>query len=76
MHDLFKKKGIKSAIRLVNEKMLRLAVYGSPDECISKLERLEKAGVNQILLGAPLGPNPKESINIIGKQIIPHFRKK
>jgi alkanesulfonate monooxygenase SsuD/methylene tetrahydromethanopterin reductase-like flavin-dependent oxidoreductase (luciferase family) len=54
--------------------MLRLAIYGSPDDCITQLERLEKAGLNQILIGAPLGPNPKESINIIGKEIISRFK--
>jgi 5,10-methylenetetrahydromethanopterin reductase len=74
VHEEFKKSGIKSAIKLVTDKMLRLAVYGSPDDCIASLEKLEKAGVNQILLGAPLGPNPKESVNIIGQKIIPYFR--
>ncbi len=73
VHEEFKKSGIKSAIRLVNDKMLRLAIFGSAEDCISQLEKLEKAGVNQILLGAPLGPNPKESINIVGRKIIPYF---
>ncbi len=74
VHDTFKKKGLGDAIKLVTPKMLRLAIYGSPDDCISQLERLAKAGVNQILIGAPIGPNPKESIKIIGKEIIPRFR--
>jgi 5,10-methylenetetrahydromethanopterin reductase len=75
VHEEFKKSGIKNAIKLVNEKMLRLAIFGSPDDCISQLEKLEKAGVNQVLLGAPLGPNPKESVNIVGEKIIPYFHK-
>jgi 5,10-methylenetetrahydromethanopterin reductase len=74
VHEEFKKSGIKSAIKLVNEKMLNLAIFGSPDDCISRLEEVEKAGVTQILLGAPLGPNPKESVRIIGEKIIPYFR--
>ncbi len=73
VHSRFKSSGLKSAIQLVNEKMLRLAIYGSPEDCIKSLEKLESAGVNQVLIGSPLGPNPKESINIIGKEIIPHF---
>jgi 5,10-methylenetetrahydromethanopterin reductase len=73
VHDAFKKSGIKNAIRLVNEKMLNLAIFGSPDDCISRLEEVERAGVNQVLLGAPLGPNPKESVRIIGEKIIPYF---
>lgn len=75
VHEEFKRSGIKNAIKLVNEKMLNLAIFGSPDDCISRLETVEKAGVNQVLLGAPLGPNPKESVNIIGTKIIPYFRR-
>jgi 5,10-methylenetetrahydromethanopterin reductase len=74
VHEEFKKSGIKSAIKLVNDKMLNLAIYGSSEDCITRLEKLEKDGVNQVLLGAPLGPNPKESVNLIGEKIIPHFR--
>ncbi len=76
VHDTFMKKGLGEAIKLVTPKMLRLAIHGSPDECVSQLERLAKAGVNQVLVGAPLGPNPKESINIIGKEIIPRFKSR
>ena len=73
IHDTFEKKGLGEAIRLVTPKMLRLAIHGSADDCTAELEKLEKAGVNQVLIGAPLGPNPKESINVIGKKIIPRF---
>lgn len=74
VHDAFKKKGLKEAIKLVTPKMLRLAIYGSPEDCISQLERLERAGVNQVLIGSPLGPNPREAISIIGNEIIPQFK--
>jgi len=73
IHETFEKKGLGAAVKLVTPKMLRLAIHGSVDDCVAELEKLEKAGVNQVLIGAPLGPNPKESINIIGKEIIPHF---
>lgn len=76
VHEAFKKSGLNEAIKLVTPKMLRLAIYGSPDDCIEQLERLEHAGVNQVLIGSPLGPNPRESISIIGSQIIPYFRNK
>ncbi len=74
VHNTFKQKGLHEAIKLVTPEMLRLAVTGSPDDCLSQLEKLEKAGVNQVLIGAPLGPNPKESIKMIGKEIIPRLK--
>ena len=76
VHQLFKERGIKEAIKLVDEKMLRLAVYGTPDDCIARLEKLEQSGVNEVLVGSPLGPDPKESIRILGQSVIPYFREK
>jgi len=75
VHEVFKTKGIEEAGKLVNEKMLRLAIHGSPDDCIAKLEKLDKAGIDVAMIGSPLGPNPKESIRIIGEKIIPYFKK-
>jgi len=76
VHATFKQKGIKEAAKLVNDKMLRLAVHGSPDECIAQLEKLERAGVDVAMIGSPLGPDPKNSIRILGEKIIPHFKRK
>ena len=75
VHETFKTKGIKEASKLVNEKMLRLAIHGSPDDCLARLEKVEKAGVDVAMIGSPLGPDPKESIRIIGEKIIPYFKK-
>jgi 5,10-methylenetetrahydromethanopterin reductase len=74
VHDAFMARGLAEAVKLVRPEMLNLAVHGTPDDCIAKLEMLEKAGVDHVLIGAPLGPDPKESVNIFGKEIIPHFR--
>lgn len=74
VHETFKLKGITEAGKLVNEKMLRLAIHGTPDDCIAKLEGLEKAGVDVAMIGSPLGPDPKESVRIFGEKIIPYFK--
>ena len=74
VHETFKSKGITEAGKLVDEKMLRLAIHGSPDDCIAKLEGLEKAGVDVAMIGSPLGPDPKESVRIFGEKIIPYFK--
>jgi 5,10-methylenetetrahydromethanopterin reductase len=76
VQETFKREGLREATKLVTPRMLSLAIHGSPDECISKLELLERAGVNHVLIGAPLGPDPKVSINIIGREIIPHFKNR
>jgi 5,10-methylenetetrahydromethanopterin reductase len=76
LHETFKRSGIKEAAKLVDEKMLRLAIHGSPDECIAQLEKLAKAGIDVAMIGSPLGPDPKNSIKIFGDKIIPYFREK
>ena len=76
VHEAFKQKGIKEAAKLVNEKMLRLAVHGAPDECIAQLEKLENAGIDVAMIGSPLGPDPQNSIRILGEKIIPYFKRK
>jgi 5,10-methylenetetrahydromethanopterin reductase len=76
VHETFKTKGIREAGKLVNEKMLGLAIYGSPDDCIGKLEKLDRAGIDVAMIGSPLGPDPKNSIQILGEKIIPYFKEK
>jgi 5,10-methylenetetrahydromethanopterin reductase len=75
VHETFKRAGLSEAAKLVTREMLRLAIYGSPEDCISRIEKLEKAGVDHLLIGSPLGPSPREAITMIGRKIIPHFRR-
>ncbi|MDH2901345.1 MAG: hypothetical protein PXY39_10270 [archaeon] len=65
---------VSTFLRLPSRVDLAIAARAVADDCISQIEKVEKAGVNQVLLGAPLGPNPKESVNIVGQKIIPYFR--
>ena len=74
--EAMKKDGLESAKKLVSDKMFRLAVSGNPDECISQIEKLEKKGVTQVALGAPIGPDPAEAIRTVGEKIIPYFNDK
>jgi 5,10-methylenetetrahydromethanopterin reductase len=76
VYSTFKSSGIKEASKLVDERMLRLAIYGTPDDCIEGVERLVNQGVDHVLIGAPLGPDPERSIEIIGRKIIPYFKGK
>ena len=54
--------------------MLRLAIIGDAREAIRRIEALGEAGVTQVSVGGPLGPDPRETIRLFGEAIIPHFR--
>ncbi len=58
----------------VTAEMMQLAVIGSPKDAITKIEMLADAGVTQVSIGGPLGPDPAAAIRLIGEQVIPYFR--
>ncbi len=58
----------------VTPEMLRLAVIGSPREAIRAIERLGEAGITQVSVGGPLGPDPGNAIRLFGKEVISYFR--
>jgi len=65
----------KDAFSNINRSMVEaFSVCGTPDMCIEKIDRLVKAGVNQIVAGSPIGPNMRKSINMIATEIFPHFK--
>lgn len=51
------------------------SISGTPDVCIEKLDQLAKIGVTLFITGSPIGPNVRDSINLIRKEIIPRLRK-
>ena len=61
------------AIGLVDERMLRIGIVGSPRDVITRLEPLVAAGVRHLSFGPPLGPDPLAAIALLGA-VIRHFR--
>jgi len=58
----------------VTPEMMKLAVVGTPKDAIAKIEMLAEAGVTQVSVGGPLGPDPRDTIRLFGEQVIPYFR--
>ena len=61
---------------LVTDKMLRIGIVGTTHDLIERLERLIALGVRHISLGPPLGPDPLAMIEAVGRDVLPHFRRK
>jgi len=62
------------AFKLVTDDMLdAFSIYGTPKECIDKIDTLLRTGVTQIVFGSPIGPSKSKAIKLIG-DIIKHFR--
>jgi 5,10-methylenetetrahydromethanopterin reductase len=60
---------------LVDERMLRIGVAGTARDLIPRLEHLVALGARHLSFGPPLGVDPLAAIDVIGRAIIPHFRR-
>ncbi len=65
----------KNAFSNVDGPMVEaFSICGTPETCVEKIDKLLKAGVNQVVAGSPIGPNMRKSINMIATQVFPHFK--
>jgi len=64
------------AFGFVSPEMIEaFSVCGTPDKCIGQIAKLLKSGIFQFVVGSPIGPNVRKSIDLISETIIPHFKK-
>lgn len=62
------------AAQMVTPQMLQIGVVGSAKELIARLEHVVALGATHLSFGPPLGPDPLKAIEILGRDVIPHFR--
>ncbi|MCB0073358.1 MAG: hypothetical protein KDE20_17940, partial [Caldilineaceae bacterium] len=62
----------EKAISLVDERMLRIGVVGTPADVIARLEPLVAAGATHLSFGPPLGPDPVAAVRLLG-DVVEHF---
>ena len=65
----------EKARSLITDEMADIAIHGTPEDCIRRLEKRVARGLTHVRFGPPLGPDPAETIRLIGEKIIPHFRE-
>lgn len=73
-HAMMTERDAVKARSLVTPEMLRIGIVGTPAELIERLEGLVDMGVRHLSFGPPLGPDPLEAIEAIGREVIPHFQ--
>jgi 5,10-methylenetetrahydromethanopterin reductase len=62
------------ACGLVDERMLRIGVVGEPADVVARLAPLVAAGARHLSFGPPLGPDPVRAVELLGREVLPHFR--
>jgi 5,10-methylenetetrahydromethanopterin reductase len=73
--DAIAKADWKTAFSSVTNEMYEaFCIAGTPNEVIERIDRLFKIGLTLIIVGSPIGPDVKESIELFSKEVIPHFK--
>jgi 5,10-methylenetetrahydromethanopterin reductase len=63
-----------NAFGSVDSQMIEaFSICGSPEECVEEINNVLKSGVTHFVTGSPLGPDKKTAINLVGKEVFPHF---
>lgn len=65
----------EKAKSLVTEDMLKIGIVGTTADLIPRLKRLVEMGARHLSFGPPLGPDPLEAIEVIGRDVLPCFRE-
>ena len=52
----------------------KCSVTGTPEDVIQQIEKMVEAGVNHVAFGHCLGPDFDEAIDLLGKEVLPHFK--
>jgi 5,10-methylenetetrahydromethanopterin reductase len=64
----------RSAAKLVDNQMVKLlTASGTPDDCVDKCQEYLSYDVDQLAFCEPFGPNPKESVGILARKVIPRL---
>lgn len=74
-HAVMVENNLDKAKALVTDDMLRIGVVGTTTDLISRLEGLVNIGARHLSFGPPLGPDPLEALQVIGRDVLPYFRE-
>lgn len=59
---------------VTNEMIEAFSICGTPETVVEKVSHLVKTGVTQVVVGSPIGPNVRKSIDMIAAEVFPHFQ--
>jgi 5,10-methylenetetrahydromethanopterin reductase len=67
-------RNVDHAVSMVTPDMMQIGIAGSAKELVPRLEHLAALGARHLSFGPPLGPDPLEAIDVLGREVLPHLR--
>jgi len=72
--EAYQKRSIEAASRFVTDSMVeKLAITGTPEDCVKKLEEYIDTGLKVPIAYDILGPDRRKAIISISKEIVPQL---
>ena len=72
--EISESEGLEATGRLFTDEFIdKVAVVGTPDECLEKLAEYSKAGLELPISYRVIGPDYKKAIELYGKEIVPRL---
>ncbi len=59
------------ACSMVDDRMLKIGLAGSPSALIDRLRPLMAGGARHVSFGPPLGPDPLRAVELLGRDVLP-----
>jgi 5,10-methylenetetrahydromethanopterin reductase len=53
----------------------RLAIAGTPEDCVAQVRAAEAAGVTQLMFTVSLAADPERTVELFGKAVLPRFAR-
>jgi len=60
--------------KVTDDMMEAFSIYGTPEDCVAKIEELLKVGVTHVVFGSPLGAKKEPALRLIIDEVIPSFK--
>jgi 5,10-methylenetetrahydromethanopterin reductase len=61
--------------KVTNDMIEAFSICGTPETVVEKVSQLVRTGVTQVVVGSPIGPNVRKSIDMIAEKVFPHFQR-
>ncbi len=75
IRDALVKGDFTAAFSAVTREMAdTFSIYGTPTQCIERVNQILKAGVTHFVVGSPIGGNVRKAIDLVVREVLPHLR--
>jgi alkanesulfonate monooxygenase SsuD/methylene tetrahydromethanopterin reductase-like flavin-dependent oxidoreductase (luciferase family) len=66
--------GLTRRLGLFDYLRARLAIAGTPEDCLAQVRAAEAAGVTRLMFTVSLAADPLRTVDLFGRAVLPHLK--